>query len=126
MHDTGKVVVGIAVFVGVVAFPVWFQAGKAAPQPTLQVEKSRPCILPKEQMRGGHMQLLETWRQTVVRTGARYYTRPDGTKVEMSLVRTCLGCHADTKAFCDKCHNYAAVTLTCFNCHVDPTQKEGK
>jgi hypothetical protein len=39
----------------------------------------------------------------------------------MSLTGTCLtGCHTNKAEFCDRCHNYAAVSVYCWDCHVDP------
>ena len=37
-----------------------------------------------------------------------------------SLSATCLGeCHGAKADFCDRCHNYAAVSPPCWNCHLD-------
>ena len=36
----------------------------------------------------------------------------------MSLTNTCLAqCHGAKADFCERCHNYAAVTLACWDCH---------
>jgi hypothetical protein len=37
----------------------------------------------------------------------------------ISLTGTCLGCHGAKRDFCDRCHEYASVQITCFGCHVD-------
>ena len=71
-------------------------------------------------MRRYHMEYLKHDRIETVRQGVR--------GLKNSLV-DCVDCHAakDGKGtyqsinadgqFCDKCHNYMAVTLACFQCH---------
>jgi hypothetical protein len=123
MYDAGKIIPGIVVFVGLTTLPVWLNAagGKAGPAPKLTVgTTAKSCVLPTAEMRATHMELLDAWRLRVVRDGEHLTRGADGRPVRMSLTGTCLGCHADKAAFCDKCHNYAAVTLTCFDCHVTP------
>ncbi len=72
-------------------------------------------------MRASHMTLLVEWRDRVVRDGVRTYVDGDGREVAMSLSETCVGaCHTDKAKFCDRCHDYARVTVTCWNCHVAP------
>ena len=66
---------------------------------------------------------VRTGRNAAVRDGEKIHTAKDGTKYEMSLTRTCLKCHSDREAFCDRCHDYADVHVYCWDCHVDP---EGK
>ena len=70
-------------------------------------------------MRTSHGDLLLAWRDRVVRSGERVFTAPDGRVRELSLVRTCLGCHQKAE-FCDRCHQYVAVAPECWSCHVDP------
>jgi len=69
-------------------------------------------------MRTEHMQMLNDWRNMVVRDGTRLYIGSDGRKFEMSLSNTCLQCHSNKTEFCDRCHNYAAVTPYCWDCHI--------
>jgi hypothetical protein len=66
------------------------------------------------------MQLLINWREQVVRNDFRTYTAFNGKTYKMSLTGTCMGCHTDKARFCDRCHNYAGVTVVCWDCHVDP------
>ena len=90
-------------------------------QPRLEVGAEEPnCVLPREQMRATHMELLNDWRDRVVRKGQRMTRTFDGKPVRMSLTGTCLGCHNNKAEFCDRCHSYAAVELDCFSCHEDP------
>jgi hypothetical protein len=56
----------------------------------------------------------------------RTYTDRDRRVVTMSLTGTCIkACHADKTVFCDRCHAYAGVTPTCWNCHVVPPPGSG-
>ncbi len=42
-------------------------------------------------------------------------------EVKFPLTGTCLtGCHTNKADFCDRCHNYAGVSVYCWECHVDP------
>jgi len=127
MYDSGKIIAGIIIFLCLITFPVWYNvvSGKAAYTPKLEiVTKEKKCVEPKEYMRAKHMELMNEWRQSVVREGNRTYTGLDGKNYDMSLTRTCLDCHSNKEQFCDRCHSYAGVTPTCWNCHVIP--KESK
>jgi hypothetical protein len=73
-------------------------------------------------MRAEHMNVLDKWRDQVVRQGVRTYTTPDGRQFEMSLSNTCLDCHNNKAEFCDRCHGYASVRTYCWDCHVDPAK----
>ena len=123
MRDRPLILCGLAVFLALVTAPAWRALATApAPPPVL----ARPvgaarCVAPVEFMRASHMKLLEQWRDRVVRDGVRTYTDADGRAVRMSLSGTCLGtCHTDKTTFCDRCHDYADVKPTCWNCHVVP------
>jgi hypothetical protein len=123
MRNRLSILAGLALFLALVTWPVWRALASApAPPPAL----ARPavgtrCVAPVEYMRASHMTLLSAWRDRVVRDGVRTYADADGHVVRMSLSDTCLGaCHTDKTTFCDRCHEYAAVTPTCWNCHVAP------
>ena len=123
MYDAGKVVVGLALFVGLTTFPVWYNvaSGEAGPRPELTLGTSEPeCVLPKETMLAEHPALLNEWRNAAVRDGQRTYTRADDRTIRRSLTGTCLGCHAQKEQFCDACHGYVAVEPTCWDCHLTP------
>jgi hypothetical protein len=71
-------------------------------------------------MKSWHMDLLNTWRDDVVREGKRIHVSRDyGTRYEMSLTKTCLGCHSNKKKFCDQCHDYIGVEPYCWDCHIE-------
>ncbi len=135
IYDAKPIAIGLIIFVVLVSFPVWYTHGKAAPAPTpkldtpvIQKMAQKQCVMPKEEMITGHMQLLNDWRTQVVRNGQRMYVASDGKTYEMSLQNECARCHSNKTEFCDQCHTYAGLkvgtTPYCWNCHVAP--KENK
>ncbi len=131
MHDSGKIITGIVIFVILVTFPIWYNLGRATPPPdpkidtpVIQALAVKKCIEPKNQMKYTHMEILDQWRQTVVRTGERIYTAGDGKQYDMSLQNTCLKCHSNKSQFCDQCHNYLQVKPYCWDCHLAPKEKK--
>lgn len=129
MYDKGKVMVGLIVFVIITTFPFWYNRGKAAPPPepklTEKALAEKACVRPKAFMKAEHMQVLNVWRETVVRGSKRMISSSAGRQFEMSLSNTCLDCHSNKAAFCDRCHNYASVRPYCWDCHIDnPKEKE--
>jgi hypothetical protein len=124
MHDGGKILTGLAAFLVVGLFPVWRPAiGKAVPRPEPKiVTTEKRCVEPRETMRASHMELLNSWRDTVVRRGERTYRTADGNSVTMSLSGTCMRCHPNKKEFCDSCHNDLAVKPYCWECHIEPKE----
>jgi hypothetical protein len=76
-------------------------------------------------MKAKHMELLDTWRQAVVREGESLYVASDRKQYRMSLSNTCLNCHSNKDQFCDRCHNYAGVKPACWTCHVVPQELKG-
>lgn len=124
MYDRGRVVVGLAVLVLIVTLPFWLRAvsGPAAPPELEIVTEATRCVASTEYMRALHMDLLNEWRDDVVRGGDRYHVAPDGTVHEKSLSRTCMSCHRNKNNFCDRCHDYAAVDPYCWDCHVEPEE----
>jgi hypothetical protein len=71
-------------------------------------------------MRSSHMDLLNAWRDDVVRRADRVWVGPHGKEYDKSLSLTCMGCHSNKAEFCDRCHNYASVNPYCWECHVAP------
>lgn len=116
---------GLLVVAGVSPFLLSLvsSGGGTAPDLTEVLEQARThgtCVEATDYMRDAHMDLLNTWRDTVVRDGQRTYER-DGQTVMMSLTRTCLDCHGSREDFCTKCHDYVGVTPHCWDCHLDTT-----
>lgn len=125
MHDSGKVIVGIVFFLIVVLSPVWYNAltGKAGYVPELKLPVlEKQCVESAAFMRANHMELLNIWKEAVVRKGKREYKAGDGRTYTMSLVGTCMKCHSNKAEFCDRCHNYADVQPQCWDCHVAPKE----
>lgn len=127
MRDRPQIFAGLLIFVALFTFPAWRGKldGSKAQQPVLTLPTAQKhCVLPKEEMRGRHMQLLIQWREDKVRKGITTYTAYDGTVYPASLTRTCLGqCHTNKAEFCDRCHQFSGVSGPyCFDCHVDPSK----
>lgn len=129
MYDSGKVIVGIIIFVGMFTFPLWYGVvTKASVEPPKleKPAKGKECVEPTAFMRSSHMELLDTWRLDVVREGKRVWTSSTGKKYNMSLQNTCLDCHKSKANFCDRCHNYADVSPKCWECHIQPEFRADK
>ena len=123
MYDATKIVAGLVVFVILVTSPLWYNAASgssvAAPELKLPTDSTQ-CVEATEYMRASHMDLLNEWRDEVVRTGERdHVSALNGKTYDMSLTRTCLDCHANKAEFCDACHTYLAVSPYCWDCHVE-------
>ncbi len=127
MNDKKWIITGLIIFILIFTFPLWYNHLKAAPAPELKLtdkaKAAKECVAPKEYMRVEHMQLLDVWRENVVRGGERIYLSSNGKEFNMSLTNTCLDCHSEKAEFCDKCHNYASVSPYCWDCHIDPKEK---
>jgi hypothetical protein len=127
MYDKGKILPGLLIFVALVTAPFWWNPlfGTAGtPQPKPPADTKLQCVLPKQEMRAKHMQVIYDWRETVVREGDhRTWTAPDGRTFQMSLSNTCLTqCHEKKSDFCDQCHHYLAVQPFCWDCHLVPKE----
>lgn len=125
MYNAGKIVIGLIIFLALILFPLWYNAGKTATPPKLEVgTKEKECVEPIAYMKSSHMQLLDSWRDEVVRNGKREYISSTGKKFEMSLQNTCTKCHAKKEQFCDRCHNYVDSSPKCWDCHIAPQEKQ--
>ncbi|HEY6002457.1 MAG TPA: sulfate reduction electron transfer complex DsrMKJOP subunit DsrJ [Anaeromyxobacter sp.] len=119
MSDAGKIAAGLVLFGAVVTGPIWYGLGrgKGAPPDLEKPAGEKQCIEPTSFMRARHMELLDRWRDAVVRRDEHVYVASDGKRHEMSLTGTCLRCHSDTDKFCIRCHQYAGVEAFCWDCH---------
>jgi hypothetical protein len=88
-------------------------------------EKEKKCVEDGAYMKRKHMQLLDLWRDSVVRVGKRSFVSYDNRKYDMSLQNTCMSanCHAKKTEFCDRCHNYTGVVPYCWDCHIPPKEE---
>jgi hypothetical protein len=129
MNDKKYILAGLAVLLVIVTVPFWINIGSASKAPvvelTAKAKEAKTCILPKDVMVTDHMQLLDVWRDTVVRKAERIYVNAEGKEFNMSLSNTCLDCHSNKAEFCDRCHTYASADPYCWDCHIDnPKEKE--
>ena len=131
MNDKNRIIFGLIIFIAIVMFPFWYNLGKASSAPELKLTEkakaAKECIKPKEDMKQEHMQILDLWRDTVVRDANRVYKTSKGKTFNMSLSTgedSCMGCHENKTEFCDKCHNYASVAPYCWDCHIAPKEEK--
>jgi hypothetical protein len=123
MRDRGRIWLGLAIFLILLTLPVWHNlsahANSKGPNPVLP-PPARQCVAPADFMKTSHMRFLLVWRDTAIRSGNREYVSARGAHFTISLTNTCLTqCHGARADFCDRCHNYAAVTPSCWDCHRD-------
>jgi predicted CXXCH cytochrome family protein len=95
-------------------------AAADVPQPDIPKGKGQQCVADTEFMRRNHMTMLEHQRDDTVLQGVR------GNPYSL---KDCVSCHAVDGAdgtpvtvsspehFCRSCHDYAAVSIDCFQCH---------
>ncbi|MGD8307517.1 MAG: sulfate reduction electron transfer complex DsrMKJOP subunit DsrJ [Ignavibacteria bacterium] len=129
MYDSGKILIGIIIFIGLFTSPIWYELaiGKPSDKPNVILpsgDNQQECVRSAEYMRDNHMDLLNVWRDEVVRNNNRIYISPTGKQYEMSLTKTCTNCHSNKAEFCDQCHNYVGVTPYCWDCHIEPQKLE--
>ncbi|MCX7908649.1 MAG: sulfate reduction electron transfer complex DsrMKJOP subunit DsrJ [Ignavibacteria bacterium] len=129
LYDGWKIILGLIVFFAFFSLPVWINLSSAQSRvkPQLEYPKdSKQCVENKDYMNHYHMNLLNFWRDSVVRMNYRYVVRNgvvlthNGKPLEMSLTLACLKCHNNKQKFCDQCHNYLDVKPYCWDCHIEP------
>lgn len=124
MYKGGRIIAFAAIFCLVVLSPFMVNAfgAPAGPDvsldtPAINAMENKQCIVSTQDIKDTHMQMLDQWRNDVVREGSRDFTSSSGQVYEKSLDNTCLKCHSNRQEFCDKCHNYAGVKPYCWECH---------
>lgn len=124
MYKGGRIILFAGLFVLLMAVPLIVNLGNATAAPTPSTDtpaidalSEKRCVESTEYMRSSHMQLLDEWRNDVVRDGSREYESASGQVYEKSLDGTCLECHSNREEFCDSCHDYASVDPYCWDCH---------
>ena len=124
MYNGGKIITGLIIFVLLISAPFWLNVGQANELPDISLDtpainqlSEKQCVESVEFMRSQHPQLLDDWRDQVVREGQTVYISSTGEEYEMSLDNSCLQCHSNQSQFCDACHNYTSVELYCWDCH---------
>ena len=88
--------------------------------PVIPMGQGESCVKDTDFMRRNHMELLKHQRDETTLRGVRE---------EQYSLKECLNCHAvygpdatavtvaDPTHFCRSCHDYAAVSIDCFQCH---------
>jgi len=128
MYNKGTIIAGLAIFVLFVTFPIWYNGLDAGPlpKPELPPGGEKQCVAPAAEMRDKHMQLLNEWRDDVLRNSDRVSITVDGKEYRKGLQTACMDCHSNKEKFCDSCHEYAAVQPTCWDCHLTPVEAAKK
>ncbi len=108
--------------VALILWPIVLIADVPIPHP-VKAFKGEKCVEPAGVMRRQHMNFLMHQRDDTVRRGIR------GKKHSL---RGCINCHAipdkqaggtrTVREFCSDCHNYAAIKITCFECHTNKVE----
>jgi hypothetical protein len=96
------------------------------PEPAKKYNEKTLCVKPVEDMRRNHMKYILHQRDETVHQGIR---------TKQFSLKECIDCHnapspkdgkvasiESNKHFCSTCHNYAAVSIDCFECHSDKPQ----
>ena len=90
------------------------------PMPVIPMGQGDSCVADNDFMRRNHMDLLNHQRDE---------TMLEGLRNNAFSLKDCISCHvvkdtdakavtvADPKHFCRGCHDYAAVSIDCFQCH---------
>jgi hypothetical protein len=122
MHDAGKIIPGLLIFLAIITSPVWYRAmsraDAGAPQLTMPAG-SQECVEETSYMRSFHMDLLNEWRDSAVRTLDVIHVGPGGKKYLKSFAGTCMDCHSQKAEFCDRCHAYVGAEPYCWDCHAE-------
>jgi hypothetical protein len=126
MRDRPWILMGLVLLLAVALFPAWHGvlSGDEATPPDLELPlDSAGCVESTEYMIANHPALLNEWRDAVVREGRTEHVSADGKTHAISFTGTCMGCHKNRETFCLRCHEYADVQPTCWECHVEPSGK---
>ncbi|MFC1777144.1 Hdr-like menaquinol oxidoreductase cytochrome c subunit [Pseudomonadota bacterium] len=90
------------------------------PMPVIPMGLGDSCVKDTDFMRRNHMDMLKHQREETMLKGIR---------VEQYSLKECISCHAvngpdstpvtvaSPQHFCRSCHDYAAVSIDCFQCH---------
>jgi hypothetical protein len=131
MYDVWKIITGLIIFVVLFTSPIWLNlfstSSKIKPE-LVYPKDAKQCVEDKDYMNHYHMDILNEWRDKVVRNNKRYLVKNgvpityNGERLEMSLSLACMKCHENKQQFCDQCHNYLDVKPYCWDCHVEPSR----
>lgn len=110
----------------VLLFPV--KGSAETPLPVIHEPEGEgvECVQPEDVMRRNHMKFILHQRDE---------TMHEGIRTSKYSLAECIDCHVqpdenghiasvdEKEHFCNACHQYAAVTIDCFECHADRPQK---
>lgn len=122
MHITLNAIAGCA-FMALSAFAFAGEKPSFAPKVPHPTNGSTECVQPEDEMKKNHMNYLLHQRDQTMHEGIRTKTYS---------LKECINCHVpensevrfgDDKHFCSSCHNFAAVSIDCFQCHMDRPMK---
>lgn len=126
MRDMPVIVIGLVIVLVILTVPFWYAlaSGQADAPPEVQLPAGQTqCVEDLAYMKAHHMDLLDEWRDAVVRKGEKtYVSKAYGDHYEMSLTKTCLKCHESRQTFCYQCHSYANVHPYCWDCHLETNE----
>jgi len=127
MHKSLIAIVGCVVL----AFPTFSVADddssekpSFAPKIPHPTNGSTECVRPEDEMKKNHMKYILHQRNETMHKGIR---------TDTFALHECINCHieknssarfGDSKHFCSSCHNFAGVTIDCFQCHNDRPSEE--
>jgi len=126
MHNTLITIAGLALL-AFSAFVFASPEGKPsfAPEVPHPTNGTTECVEPEDDMKKNHMNYLLHQRDE---------TMHEGIRTKQYSLKECINCHVpkdstarfgDNQHFCSSCHNFAAVSIDCFQCHMDrPMNKE--
>ncbi|MCW2306289.1 hypothetical protein [Rhodobium gokarnense] len=122
-------VVALAAMVVLVAAGATGARAGDVPVPEPAKGAGEACVADTAFMRRYHMQMLVHQRRDTVHEGIR---------TEQFSLKGCIECHqvkgedgaavkvSDSRHFCRSCHDYAAVSIDCFECHASVPEEAGK
>lgn len=124
MYNKGTIIPGLLIFVLIVIFPILYNGLEAGdmPKPAAPPGGETKCVKDTGYMRSSHMQLLNEWRDSVLRDGNRVTVEVEGKIYRKGLQTACMKCHSNKEKFCDSCHEYASVKPYCWDCHLSPKE----
>ena len=97
------------------------------PLPVIPMGQGESCVEDTDFMRRNHMDLLKHQRDETMLKGLRD---------EQHSLKECISCHAvkgpdavpvtfsSSQHFCRSCHDFAAVSIDCFQCHASRPETE--
>jgi len=98
------------------------------PRPVIPMGQGESCVKDTDFMRRNHMDMLKHERDETMLKGVRS---------EQYSLKECISCHAvygpdaipvtvaSPQHFCRGCHDYAAVSIDCFQCHASRPESGG-